>query len=304
MEINQLRYLVALSKTKNFSRAAEISFVTQPTLSQQIKKLEDELGVQLFTRTTKSVELTPIGEQCLVFAERVLQSVHLLYGTVEESKRKSSGSLKVGVLFVYPDSNISNALELYREMFPEIETIITFDSSASLLESLLMKELDAIISNIAFELIPQQTEEMLQICPFIQDSLHVVLSAKHPLAASKSLAITDFCKEHFFFTDEKSSVKLLLDWAIEKGGCQTQKTQLCPSMTMLFNFVEAGMGISVMSRHVAAAYMRPGLLCIPVVPSLKTYTALITIKKSKSSQIVEDFRTFFLSQIDVRTNDH
>lgn len=297
MEINQLRYLIALNKTRNFSRAAEMSFVTQPTLSQQIKKLEMELGVQLFTRTTKLVELTPVGEQCVHYAEDAVKAIERIYGTAEEDKRKKTGVLRVGVLFVYPDSNVSDVFELFREAYPQVNAEIYFRSSAELMEHILQKKLDAIVSNIAYELIPPEEQEQLNIDTFVQDSLHLLMSQKHPLAQKTSIAIEEIGHETMFYTDTRSSVKLLLEWNMNKKGYPIPEAQLCPSMTMLFNFVEAGMGVSVISRHVAEGYMRPGLVCVPLDLEMRTYTALITRKAKEKENYASVFREFFLEHI-------
>src|SRR5580692_682594 len=102
MEMHQLRYVVAVARTRNFSRAAEQCHVSQPSLSQQIKKLEDELGERLFDRTKREAKLTPHGETFLLRAVRILEEV-------DGAKRLLRGSVTVGVLptiapYLLPDA--------------------------------------------------------------------------------------------------------------------------------------------------------------------------------------------------------
>ena len=298
MELMQLRYFLALSKTKNFSRAAEEMFVTQPTLSQQIKKLEDELGVELFKRSTRSVTLTEIGMVCAECAQRAIDAVELIHMSAQEEKRRETGRLLVGVLVVYPHLNVSNILARFQELHPQINTSMYFEWSVDLLNMLLQKKVDVIISNIALDLMEPEIRNQLSINVFLEDCLNVVMGKRHHLADRESVTIEDVYQESFFYTDPRSSVKIRFENAVIAKGYQLPVFNECPSMTSVFNFVETGLGISVMTRHVAMEYMRPTLRCMPVTPKIRTQTAIITRKSAISHPILREFQEFFLQNID------
>lgn len=298
MDLNQLRYFVTLARTHNFSRASEELFITQPTLSQQIKRLEEELGVELFKRSTRSVVLTPMGEMCLSYAQQAIDAVDNLSGTVQEERRRKNGRLLVGVLAVYPHLNVSDILAKFQKMHPEINTNIQIDWSVDLQNRLLKKELDVIISNIAMDLLETSVRDRLSIHVFLEDYMHVVLSRNHRLAKRETLSIEDIHQETFFHTDPRSSSKLRFENAVIAKGYPPPVFNHCPSMLSTFQFVENGMGISVMTRHVAMGYnLGEGLICIPISPKIRTQTAIITRRSSSSNPILKEFQEFFLQNI-------
>jgi DNA-binding transcriptional LysR family regulator len=297
MELTQLRYFVMLAMTKNFSRAAEELFITQPTLSQQIKRLEKDLGAELFHRSTRSVTLTPAGEMCLPYAQKAMDAVSGLANAMQEEKRRANGRLLVGVLTVYPHLNVSSILAKFQAMHPEMNTGVRIDWSVELLNMLLQKKVDVIISNVALDLLEPEVRELLRIHVFLEDWLHVVLSCRHPLAERESVTIEDIRQETIFHSDPRSSAKVRFENAVIAKGYSLPVFNTCPSMTSTFNFVENGMGISVMTRHVAMGYMTPGVTCIPITPKIRTQTAIITRRSVSAHPILQEFQEFFLQNI-------
>lgn len=297
MELTQLRYFVTLAKTKNFSRAADEMFITQPTLSQQIKRLERELGAELFRRSTRSVALTPAGEMCLAYAQQAIDAVAGLANAMQEEKRRLNGRLLVGVLTVYPHLNVSSILAKFQSLHPEMNTGVYIDWSVELLNMLLQKKVDVIISNVALDLLEPEVRENLRIHVFLEDWLHVVLSRRHRLADRESLTIEDIRQETIFHSDPRSSAKLRFENAVIAKGYPLPVFNTCPSMASTFNFIENGMGISVMTRHVAMGYMIPGVACIPIAPKIRTQTAIITRKGASAHPVLQEFQDFFLQHI-------
>lgn len=299
MELNQLRYFVTLAKTRNFSRAAEELFITQPTLSQQIKRLEEELGVELFKRSTRNVLLTPMGEMCLSYAQQAIDAINNMNGAVMEEKRRKNSRLLIGVLAVYPHLNVSDILVKFQKLHPEIDTNIQIDWSVDLQNRLLKKDLDVIISNVAIDLLEPSIRDRLNIHVFLEDHLHVVLSKNHRFADRETLSIEDIREETFFHTDPRSSSKLRFENAMIAKGYSAPVFNHCPSMLSMFKFIENGMGISVMTRHVALGYnLSSGLTCIPISPKIRTQTAIVTRRNSMSNLILREFQEFFLQNID------
>src|SRR5271163_597028 len=124
MELHQLRYFLAVARTKNFSRAAEQCHVAQPSLSQQIIKLEDELGERIFERTKREVALTPAGDLLKAHAERVLQEVELACEGVRELRGLVRGQVTLGVLPTVAPYFLPQRLRAFSAEFPSVEVVV------------------------------------------------------------------------------------------------------------------------------------------------------------------------------------
>lgn len=296
MELNQLRYLVKLSEIQNFSKAAEALYITQPTLSQQIGRLEEELGVKFFERTTRSVVLTEIGSNCAACAKAALESIDDMVSAAEKYKRSENTELLVGILTVLPQIGITDIIADFREKRPETKIELMFGWSADLIEMLLQKKLDIIISNVYFEELKNKREK-LNIVPFLEDRLVVVVSNRSPYADREEIALQEFVHERFWVVDPNSSVKIAVERKIQESGYPMPEFKNCHSMASVMKMVASNLGVSVISSNVAKEYLLPEVKIVPIVPRIKTSTAIITLKDGKESRRVKDFKEFFLNSI-------
>src|SRR5882724_7939428 len=124
MEMHQLRYVVAVARTSNFSRAAEQCHVSQPSLSQQIQKLEDELGERLFNRLKRQVKPTPQGEAFLRRAVRILEEVDAARREASDAKKLLSGTVSIGILPTIAPYLLPDAMEKFMKRLPGVEIIV------------------------------------------------------------------------------------------------------------------------------------------------------------------------------------
>lgn len=132
MELRQLQYAVQLAAEKNFSRAAEKLHIAQPSLSQQISKMEKELGVLLFQRSTNFVEMTHAGEQFVVKAQQILDLVEQLRKEMEDISQMRKGKLVVGSLPITGSHVLPLVLPVFHGRYPDIEVVLTEDTTANL----------------------------------------------------------------------------------------------------------------------------------------------------------------------------
>ena len=295
MEILQLRYFLTICKTLNFSRAAEELYISQPTLSQQIKRLERELNVQLFARSTRSVELTEVGRLCADYAAQAISAVDGIQTVAQEYRRKESRNISIGVLVIYPQMAISSAITEYQLTHPEIKTSLVFDWSVNLIEMLIKKKVDIVLCNTYANIEQLPEWDQLHVQVFQNDELLVVINKKHPLANRKVIDVRQLHTERIYFPNPKASVLLLLQQAAKLQGVQLPYIEECPSMTTLFNFVNAGLGISIMSKHVANAYMHSDIRCIPLSPVIPAQTAVFVRKKSLQRASIREFYEYFIN---------
>lgn len=143
MTITQLQYLIAVDNHRHFARAAEACFVTQPTLSMQIQKLEDELGVLLFDRSKHPVRPTSIGQKIIAQARTVVNETGRINQILQEGKNQLEGPFKIGVIPTVASSLIPRFIKGFHEKFPKIQLQIQELQTDKILEKLRMDELDA-----------------------------------------------------------------------------------------------------------------------------------------------------------------
>jgi LysR family hydrogen peroxide-inducible transcriptional activator len=149
--LRHLQFLIAVADTSNFSRAAEISFVTQPTLSAGIKELEDRLGVQLIERTRRSVMLTPLGEQIVIRARALLLDAKEIEELARAHQNPEEGDLRLGAIPTIGPYLIPQALPLIRAQFPGLRLYLREEMTESLIEGLNAGRLDLILIALPFD---------------------------------------------------------------------------------------------------------------------------------------------------------
>jgi len=189
MEMQQLRYVVAVARTGNFSRAAEQCRVAQPSLSQQIQKLEDELGERLFDRMRRGTRLTSHGEAFLRRAVRILEEVDAARQEAREANNLLRGTLTVGVLPTIAPYLLRDVLVAFSEKFAGVEIVIHEDTTAELLKQLLSCEIDLALASRPIH------EERLEVRDLFREELKLALPPGHPLIRRKSVAIADLRQE-------------------------------------------------------------------------------------------------------------
>jgi LysR family hydrogen peroxide-inducible transcriptional activator len=175
MEMHQLRYVVAVARTRNFSRAAEQCHVSQPSLSQQIQKLEDELGERLFDRLKREAKLTSHGEAFLHRAVRILEEVDAAKREATDAKSLLRGALAIGVLPTIAPYLLPDVLATFTGQFPGVEIVVHEDTTARLLKLALACEIDFALASRPIH------DERLEIRKLFSEELLLALPPGHPL---------------------------------------------------------------------------------------------------------------------------
>ena len=136
MNLKDLIYLIAVAETRHFGRAAQRCFVSQPTLSGQIKKLETELGVSVFERTNKSVEITPVGEAILAHARRILEQADAIKQLARAYQDPLAGPLRIGAIPTLSPYLVPLILLPLKELHPRMKLVLSEELTDTLLEAL------------------------------------------------------------------------------------------------------------------------------------------------------------------------
>jgi LysR family hydrogen peroxide-inducible transcriptional activator len=250
MELHQLRYFLAVARTKNFSRAAEQCHVAQPSLSQQIMKLEEELGERLFERTKREVSLTPAGDLLRVHAERVLQEVELARDGVREFRGLVRGRVVLGVLPTVAPYFLPQRLRAFSSRFPAVEVVVHEDTTDQLAAAVLAKEVDLALVSLPVERVGLAAEE------FFDEKLLVALPAGHALAKRPRLTFDDLEREAFILMKEGHCLSGQALQFCRINGFAPQISFRSAQIETVLAFVAKGWGVSVVPEMACTRPMR------------------------------------------------
>ena len=239
VEFHQLRYFCAVAELGSFSRAAEYSHVSQPSLSQQILKLEAELGARLFDRLGRSVRLTDAGKSFLPRARAVLRELEAARGDVSESKDSVSGHISVGVIPTVAPYFLPPVLASFSRRFPEATVSIIEEITPVLLERLRAGSLD-----VAILALPVRGHEFESL-PLLTESFYAALQVRHRLARRKTIGLRDLRKEPFLLLRDGHCFRENAVAACDRARVSPQVVFESGQFSSLLGLVRAGIGVSL-----------------------------------------------------------
>lgn len=245
MEMHQLRYAVAVARSGNFSRAAEQCRVAQPSLSQQILKLEEELGERLFDRTKREARLTPHGETFLRRALRILEEADAVKRDAEDAKQLLSGTLTLGVIPTIAPYLLPKVTAAFMKRFPGVELIVQEEPTARLLKLLHGYEVDLAVLSTPFD------AERLGMRPLLSEELLIALPPDHPLARKRALLPRDLAKERLIVMQEGHCLGDQVLGFCASGNLKPRISFRSAQLETLQSLVHAGMGISLVPAMAA-----------------------------------------------------
>lgn len=239
MELHQLRYFCAVADTGSFSRAAEQSHVSQPSLSQQILKLEDELGARLFDRLGRSVRLTDLGKTFLPRARSVLRELEAARGDVVEGKEFVGGPVTVGVIPTVAPYLLPPLLTSFSRKFPQVQLTVVEEITPVLLDRLRAGTID-----VAILALPLRGHEFDSF-PLLTERLFAALPPKHRLSSRQSLSLKDLRAEPFLLLRDGHCFRDTAVAACDRARLHPRIVFESGQFSSLLSMVGAGMGVSI-----------------------------------------------------------
>ncbi len=240
MNLRDLRYLVALADLRHFGKAADACFVSQPTLSTQIRKLEDELGVALVERAPRTVMLTAVGQDVVQRARRIVADVEQMKEAARRSRDPESGSLRLGVFPTLGPYLLPHVVPQLRERFPHLELLLVEEKSDVLLQSLREGKLDAALLALPVH------DEQLHAEFLFEEPFVFAAPVRHPLAAQDSLAMSQLSDETLLLLEDGHCLR---DQALDVcrlSGAQEKSGFRATSLETLRQMVAAGVGVTLL----------------------------------------------------------
>lgn len=274
MELHQLEYFLAVAKYHNFTRAADEISVSQSSLSQQISKLEDELGIRLFERTTRTVLLTPAGNGFLTHANKVLSEIVMAKRTIQEYISVEKGHIKIGVFPAVGHYDIISLIASFYKSFPGIKLDLLEAECEDLMDKLHKSVID-----VAF-LSEARPDPQLQFSPLISDELVLVTSLLHPLATRQTIELQDISEAKFILFHPNSGLyKNFID-ACKNANIEPNVIYYCSRVENILGLVSEDLGVSVLSSQVTLKYSQSHVAIVRITPKIpRTISLAVSINE-------------------------
>ena len=242
MNLRDLKYIIAVAESRHFGKAAERCFVSQPTLSGQIKKLEDQLGIAIFERTNRSVEITPVGEEILANARRIMEQADGIEQVARAYQDPLAGPLRVGAIPTLSPYLMPLILAPLKQQLPQMKLILSEELTDTLLERLHDHEIDVALLATPIE------EHELETLPLFDEPFWVAYSCDHAFYEKDRISLRDLKKENLLLLAEGHC---LADQAMDVCHMKERQTHgemadlRASSLETLIQLVGAGYGVTL-----------------------------------------------------------
>lgn len=241
-----MRYVVAIAEEKNFTRAAERCFVVQSSLSHQIKALEHELGVALFARSSRRVELTAAGEAFLVHARASLAAAERAVAEAAAANGQVRGTLTVGVIPTVTTIDIPAALGRFHRTHPAVRIRLRGGGSDEFIAAISAGSMDVAVLGLPDSTPPKGVNTRV----LARERLVAVVSAEHPLAGRRRLRLEDLADEVFVDFPEGTPGRVPSDLAFQAAGVQREVAFEAMSTDLILDLVRQGLVVALLSPAV------------------------------------------------------
>jgi LysR family hydrogen peroxide-inducible transcriptional activator len=284
MTLTELRYIVAVARERHFGRAAEACFVSQPTLSVAIKKLEEELDVKIFERGSSEVSMTPLGEAIVRQAQQVLEQAQGIREIAERGKDPLAGALRLGIIYTIGPYLLPELVRNAIEHTPQMPLMLQENFTVKLLDMLRTGELDCAIMAEPFP------DAGLAVAPLYDEPFMVAVPKNHPLAKRKKISadelkretmlllgtghcfrdhVLEVCPEYARFSSQTDDTREGIKRSFEGSSLETIK-----------HMVASGMGVTVVPRLSVPDEPQAHLRFIPFEAPVPTRRVVLAWRRS------------------------
>ena len=256
MELRQLKYFASVAETKSFSEASRVLNVTQSTLSQQIKQLEQELGTQLLQRNSHMVSLTEAGEQLLPYARQTIHCADLCFDRVHDLQQMLTGTLNIGVTFSFSPI-LTETLAVFMKKHPHVRLNIFYKTMEELMDMLSARKIDFVL---AFRPVVPYADIESHI--LFDNHLAAIVSNSHPLAQKDTITLGDIAKYDIALPAKGLQARYAFDRIREKTHINLRVRIELNEVNILLKLVRQSMLVGILSE--ATTYDTDGIKAIPI----------------------------------------
>ena len=276
MQLHQIKYVLKVHELGSFSQAAKAMFVTQPTLSQQIRSLEDELKVRLFVRMPRKISLTDAGVEFVAYGRRIVNELGGLAQTMGSFASESMGRIRIGALWIFGYLGISENITAFGNKHPEIEISMKVNGSADLLTMLYERELDAIYCIAGKN---QLRDPDLASVKIMTNGVCALIPAGHRLAKKGQLHFSELAGENILTPSPDTNLHAILNNYFQQADITPRVVCESSQPDVTVACVANGMGIGFLSEPIARALHNGKFIFRPLSPAINRSIHFVTLKK-------------------------
>jgi LysR family hydrogen peroxide-inducible transcriptional activator len=265
MTLNELRFIVAVAQERNFRRAAEKSFISQPALSLAIQKLEEELGLKIFERGKSDITITPVGMAIIEQAQRVLEEAELIREIASQGRNQLAAPLRVGIIHSVGPYLLPDLIPSLKKIAPQMPLEVEENITANLESLLRTGKLDVIIIALPFG------DASILTRPLYDEPFEIVVNNDHHWAARRSIKAAELADENVLLLDSGHCFSNQVAEACPDLSRKGTNTQHGTSLETIRNMVASGLGITVLPASANSARYRSRLL--KIIPFAKPIPA-------------------------------
>ncbi len=258
--LDQLRILKAIASEGSFKRAADSLYVSQPAVSLQVQNLERQLDVPLFDRGGRRAQLTEAGHLLLSYGEKILSLCQETCRALEDLQNLQGGTLIVGASQTTGTYLLPRMIGMFRQKYPDVAVQLHVHSTRRTAWSVANGQIDLAI--VGGE-IPTELVEALEIVPYAEDELALILPPSHPMVQQETIQKEDLYKLQFISLDSQSTIRKVIDQVLTRCGIDTRRLKIemeLNSIEAIKNAVQSGLGAAFVSVSAIEKELLMGVL--------------------------------------------
>lgn len=288
MDISQMEYVLAVAKYRNFSQAAESCYISQSSLSQQIAGLEKELGIRLFSRTTRTIQITEAGESFVEMATNILRDTQRLKEAMSSFSDCQRGTINIGCITALERIHFNRLISSFYSIYPQLTMNIYSGKSISLLSSLEKHEVD-----VAFVAQPaSQTFPHINFKTMGSDEYVILMSSSNPLSTKKMIDLADLKNERFILHGPNQAIDGHFLQACKKADFTPNVIGSAESTPIVLSLVRTGIGISIAPAEEIEYFHMKGVVALRLRDPFYKRIVMATSSKGEFSRPVSLFLKF------------
>jgi DNA-binding transcriptional LysR family regulator len=300
--LDQLRILKAIAAEGSFKRAADSLYVSQPAVSLQVQNLEKQLNVPLFDRGGRRAQLTEAGYLLLNYGEQILTLCQETCRAIEDLQNLQGGTLIVGASQTTGTYLLPRMIGLFRQKYPDVSVQLQVHSTRRTSWGVANGQVDLAI--IGGE-VPAELQETLQVIPYAEDELALILPVSHPLAKVTMIQKEDLYKLNFIALDSQSTIRKVIDQVLTRCNIDPKRLKIemeLNSIEAIKNAVQSGLGVAFVSTTAIEKELQMNVLhCGTIKDVAIKRTLYVIINPSRyRSKAAEAFTTEILPQFSTK----
>lgn len=293
MELRQLKYFVKVAETLNFSEAAKLLYVTQSTLSQQIKQLEQDLDSQLLIRTSHSVALTEAGEELLPYARRTIQDAELCAARIDDLKNALGGTLNIGVTYSFSPI-LTETLVSFMKQYPKVKLNIFYRPMAELMDMLRCREVDFALAFKPSQQMPDVVSHIL-----FQTYIAAIVGQSHPLAVKERISLSELASYDLALPAKGLQARNALEHILGKYPCDLKIRVELNEVNILLKLIRQNRLATVLAE--ATIHNETGVKAIPIdIPDNEMAGCVHTLKNTYHKRSMQEFIRLLSESVAIR----